>query len=111
MEGTWNAEYAKEVAQKDNDIILTNRTAFDAFEGTGLAEILESNNIGYFFVGGLLSNLCVEESMRTASEIEGVSTHLFPHFMISFPHIIFEIMMCPFLYLAYSSYEYILFRK
>ena len=74
-EGTWNAEFAEQVEQKETDIILTNREGSDAFLGTGLAEILENNNIASLFVGGFLSNLCVEETILAASDIESVSIY------------------------------------
>jgi len=70
-EGTWNAESA--LKPEDDDIILTNRSACNAFEGTGLAVILEEYGIGSLFVGGFLANICVEESIYSASNIEGVS--------------------------------------
>ena len=61
--GSWNANFANEVKQEEGDIILTNRQGFNAFDGTNLEGILKENNIGSLFVGGFLSNLCVEETI------------------------------------------------
>ena len=61
--GSWNANFASEVKQEEGDIILTDRQGFNAFDGTNLEGILKENNIGSLFVGGFLSNLCVEETI------------------------------------------------
>lgn len=74
-EGTWNAEFANQIKQEEGDIILTNRQGFDAFEGTKLEAILKENNIGSLFVGGFLSNLCVEETINTASDLADLDVY------------------------------------
>ena len=81
-EGTWNSEFAGEIQQEEEDIILTNRSSFDAFVGTGLEKLLDENNLGYLFVGEFLSNLCVEESIYSADEIEGVSYIIYLLFLM-----------------------------
>lgn len=75
VKGTWAAEFAEGVSREDGDVVLKNRTSFDAFAGTGFRELLEERNVGALFVGGFLTNVCVEETVRTASEIEGLAVY------------------------------------
>ena len=49
-ENTWNCEISHEVAPKNEDTILTDRTDFSAFAGTKLELILKMNSIDHFFV-------------------------------------------------------------
>lgn len=68
MENTWNAEFASECKPEEDDVILLNRKNFSAFEGTGLKDTLESNNIRRVFLMGFLSNGCIEETARDMRE-------------------------------------------
>jgi len=74
-EGTWNAEMAKGIDQREEDIVLQGRKCFWAFDGTNLADILKERNIKSFFAGGFLTNMCVEESIHEASQIEGLDVY------------------------------------
>ena len=73
--GSWNANFASQVKQEEGDIILTNRQGFNAFDGTNLESILKENNIGSLFVGGFLSNICVEETITYASDIANLDVY------------------------------------
>lgn len=66
-------ELAEQIELKKGDVILVHRKSFNAFTGTGLKEILAKNNVGVLFVGGFLTNVCVEETLIAASEIDDVS--------------------------------------
>eukprot|EP00581_Thalassiosira_minuscula_P001283 CAMPEP_0183742522 /NCGR_PEP_ID=MMETSP0737-20130205/64743_1 /TAXON_ID=385413 /ORGANISM="Thalassiosira miniscula, Strain CCMP1093" /LENGTH=702 /DNA_ID=CAMNT_0025978109 /DNA_START=295 /DNA_END=2403 /DNA_ORIENTATION=+ len=71
--GTPNVEIAKEMSVDTNvDVMLKDRQRYDAFIGTGLKEILIEKNVGRLFVGGFLTDLCVEETIHTAGDIEGL---------------------------------------
>ena len=48
--------------------ILTQKTLLDAFPGSDLEAHLVRNNIRTVVLGGLLTNCCVESTMRTAYE-------------------------------------------
>ena len=50
------------------DIIINGKRGLDAFPGTDLEEQLVSNGIKTVVLGGLLTNCCVESTMRTAFE-------------------------------------------
>ena len=67
VENTWNAKICDECKPESEDIILQNRTNFDAFEGTGLDSIMTKNKIRRVFIMGFLSNACVEETARSFS--------------------------------------------
>ena len=69
VEGTWNCEFAEEAQPEGADVILKNRNNFSAFRGTELENLLRDNNIERLFVMGFLSNVCVEETTREASEL------------------------------------------
>ena len=68
-EGTWNSNIIQELEPKSDEIILENRTNFSAFQGTGLASILKKNGITHVFLGGFLTNVCVEETLREMSSL------------------------------------------
>jgi nicotinamidase-related amidase len=66
--GTWNAEFVAGMEPKEGDIIIKGKRGLDAFPGTDLEEHLVENNIKTVVLGGLLTNCCVESTMRTAFE-------------------------------------------
>ena len=67
--GTRNCDFADEVRPQAADIILNGRKNFNAFEGTQLQEIIESKGITRLFVMGFLTNVCVEETTKEASNL------------------------------------------
>eukprot|EP00591_Stephanopyxis_turris_P017468 CAMPEP_0195539558 /NCGR_PEP_ID=MMETSP0794_2-20130614/50116_1 /TAXON_ID=515487 /ORGANISM="Stephanopyxis turris, Strain CCMP 815" /LENGTH=234 /DNA_ID=CAMNT_0040673595 /DNA_START=526 /DNA_END=1230 /DNA_ORIENTATION=+ len=71
-EGTWNCniidELTPDLSRSDDEVVLTGRTDFSAFEGTGLQELLEKRGVKNMFVAGFLTNGCVEETARAATE-------------------------------------------
>jgi len=69
VEGTWNCQFAEEVQPEGDDVVLKNRKNFSAFRGTELENLLRDRGIERLFVMGFLSNVCVEETTREASEL------------------------------------------
>ncbi|MBL4898961.1 MAG: cysteine hydrolase [Colwellia sp.] len=65
VKGTSGAEISQQFTMKDEDIIL-ERSAIIAFEGTNLTQILKDKGITTIILCGLLSDICVEGTMRTA---------------------------------------------
>ena len=49
-ENTWNCEIIHEVEPRNDDIILRDRSDFNAFAGTKLLSQLRDNDIDHFFV-------------------------------------------------------------
>ena len=68
-EGTWNCEFVAGFEPQDQDVLLQNRQDFDAFQGTGLEKLLRNANIGTLFIGGFLTNICVQDTTCTADEL------------------------------------------
>ena len=67
-EGTWNCNFADEVKPNVNDVILSGRTNFSAFEGTDLKNVLERNGVRQLFLMGFLTNVCVLDTSQAASD-------------------------------------------
>merc|ERR1712093_381612 len=67
-EGTWNAEFCKEMTPVDGDVVVKGKKGLDAFPGTDLEEKLKENGIETVVLGGFLTNCCVESTMRSAYE-------------------------------------------
>merc|ERR1712093_677832 len=67
-EGTWNAEFCKEMTPVDGDVVVKGKKGLDAFPGTDLEDQLKANGIETVVLGGFLTNCCVESTMRTAYE-------------------------------------------
>jgi len=68
-EGTWNSNIIQELEPKSDEIVLENRINFSAFQGTGLASVLKNNGITRVFLGGFLTNVCVEETIREMNSL------------------------------------------
>ena len=66
--GTWNADFVEGMAPKGDDIVIEGKRGLDAFPGSNLEETLIKHNIKTVVLGGLLTNCCVESTMRTAYE-------------------------------------------
>mmetsp|Transcript_46443 Transcript_46443/g.112578 ORF Transcript_46443/g.112578 Transcript_46443/m.112578 type:complete len:553 (+) Transcript_46443:105-1763(+) len=69
VEGTWNAEIIEELAPKSEDIILKGRNNFSVFQGTKLKEILKREKIKRLFIAGLLSNVCISNTVNDAGNM------------------------------------------
>jgi len=69
VEGSWNCAFADEVVVQAADVVLQDRANFSAFRGTQLADTIRDRGIQRLFVMGFLSNVCVEETTREASEL------------------------------------------
>merc|ERR1712178_564496 len=67
-EGTWNAEIAKEMGPKKEDVQVVGKKGLDAFPGTNLEALLVKHGIETVALCGLLTNCCIESTMRTACE-------------------------------------------
>ena len=63
---TWGAEVSDTVEGMHDDIVISNKSTLCSFASTNLEEVLRNNQIDTIAVTGLLTNLCVESTMRTA---------------------------------------------
>ncbi|HEY8536095.1 MAG TPA: isochorismatase family cysteine hydrolase [Vicinamibacterales bacterium] len=69
VRGTWDTEVIAELPVADEDVIV-DKTRFNAFHGTPLQLILARHDIRELFVAGVLTNVCVESTVRTARELD-----------------------------------------
>merc|ERR1719217_1945110 len=67
-EGTWNAEFCKEMAPKAGDKVVSGKKGLDAFPNTDLDALLKAAGAETVVLCGFLTNCCVESTMRTACE-------------------------------------------
>lgn len=63
---TWGAKVADVLDVHDGDIVVDNKSTTCAFATTKLDEVLDEHGITYVVLAGLLTNICVETTMRTA---------------------------------------------
>ncbi|MCH9647996.1 MAG: cysteine hydrolase [Deltaproteobacteria bacterium] len=64
--GTWGAEVAQCLQVEDGDVVLGEKNTTCAFASTSLEEELRRRGVTHLALGGLLTNVCVESTMRTA---------------------------------------------
>ena len=65
-EGSWNAEIITQLQPEPSETVLDIKCALDCFEDNILEKILVEKGISTLVFGGLLTNGCVESTMRTA---------------------------------------------
>jgi nicotinamidase-related amidase len=68
VKGTWGAAIVDDLAPQDGDIVIEGKRGLDTFASTNLDFILRSKGIETVLIGGVLTNCCVESTMRTAYE-------------------------------------------
>ena len=64
--GSWGAKVAENLDVAENDIIIDNKSGTCAFATTDLEMVLKQKGISNIILGGLLTNICIETTMRTA---------------------------------------------
>jgi len=65
IKGTWGGGIDAAFDKRDGDIVI-ERSAIIAFEGTGLEQKLKERSINTLILVGLLSDVCIEGTMRAA---------------------------------------------
>ena len=64
--GSWGAEVAEDLEIQDSDIVVDGKSTTCAFATTDLDSVLKKHGITTLALGGLLTNICIESTMRTA---------------------------------------------
>jgi ureidoacrylate peracid hydrolase len=64
--GSWEAEFAAPVAPLDGEHIIS-KNRYDAFIGTRLERLLHRDGIRTLIVGGVVTTVCVESTIRDAA--------------------------------------------
>lgn len=67
--GTWGADVADVLDRQDSDIVVDGKSSMCAFATTDLKDVLDKYGIRTVVLGGLLTNACVESTMRTAYDM------------------------------------------
>jgi ureidoacrylate peracid hydrolase len=65
LAGTWDVEIVDELAPEDGDIVI-DKTRFDAFLNTPLDPILRHLKVRRLTICGVITNFCVETTVRGA---------------------------------------------
>ena len=63
--GGRDAEIVRALAPRSGDVVI-DKTRYDPFLGTGLESLLRRRGVGSIVVAGLLTNVCVESTVRGA---------------------------------------------
>ena len=69
LEGSWGTEIIDELKPRDDEMIIVKRR-FGAFTGTELDMMLRTFDIRYLIFTGVATNVCVETSLREASQLQ-----------------------------------------
>lgn len=64
-EETWDSEITKSLLPRENEYVVMKKR-LDPFIGTNLLKILHKNNIRRVVVSGVITNICVESTVRSA---------------------------------------------
>jgi len=65
---TWAADFHPMMTPSPGDVVVKGKRGLDSFPGTDLEARLREHGIETVVIGGLLTNCCVESTMRTAFE-------------------------------------------
>ncbi len=69
LEGTWGTEIIDELKPLSGEMVIVKRR-FGAFSGTELDMMLRTFDIRYLLFTGVATNVCVETSLREASQLQ-----------------------------------------
>ena len=69
LEGTWGTEIIDELKPHEDEMVIVKRR-FGAFSGTELDMMLRTFDIRYLIFTGVATNICVETSLREASQLQ-----------------------------------------
>jgi ureidoacrylate peracid hydrolase len=65
--GSWDAEIVDELTPQDGDVVI-DKSRYSAFYGTRLEPTLTARGISSLVVAGVTTNMCVETTVRDASQ-------------------------------------------
>ncbi len=69
LEGAWGTEIIDELKPRTDEMVIVKRR-FGAFSGTELDMMLRTFDIRYLIFTGVATNVCVETSLREASQLQ-----------------------------------------
>jgi len=65
ISNTWDSDIIEDFNIKEDDLIV-EKNKYDAFSNNVLDEFLNSNEINHIYVTGVLTDICVESTLRSA---------------------------------------------
>jgi ureidoacrylate peracid hydrolase len=83
--GSWGAEFYEGIDIQEHDIVIEAKSGICAFTGTNLDLILRHHGITSIALAGLLTNVCIESTMRTAYNL-GYQIHTLTDCMATVSH-------------------------
>ncbi|WP_438382601.1 isochorismatase family cysteine hydrolase [Asaia sp. BMEF1] len=66
--GSWGAQIVESLKPQEGDIVIAGKRGLCGFASTNLDFVLRQNGITRIALGGLLTDCCVESTMRSAYE-------------------------------------------
>lgn len=63
--GTWDSDILEVIAPRAEDVVI-DKTRYDAFLGTPLESVLHGKGVTDLYLCGVVTNICVESTARTA---------------------------------------------
>lgn len=81
----WGAAFYEGIDIQDHDLVIDNKSGICAFAGTNLDLILRHHGITAIALTGLLTNICIESTMRTAYNL-GYRVHTLTDCMATVSH-------------------------
>ena len=67
--GTWGAEIVRDLGPEPGDVVVEGKRSCCGFATTNLDFLLRQKGIRNLAVGGFLTNVCVESTVRTAADL------------------------------------------
>jgi len=69
-EGSWGGEFVEKLAPKDNEFVASEHSCSSGFAGTNLHAHLKVKEISHLIVVGMITNSCVESTVRSAIDLD-----------------------------------------
>jgi nicotinamidase-related amidase len=67
---TWGGDFAESLAPKENEFVASEHACSSGFAGTNLHDHLAENGITHLIVVGMITNSCIEATVRSAIDLD-----------------------------------------
>lgn len=69
-QGKWGGDFAERLAPKENEFVASEHACSSGFAGTNLHAHLRENGITHIIVVGMITNSCIEATVRSAIDLD-----------------------------------------
>lgn len=69
-QGTWGGDYAEGLAPIEDEFVASEHACSSGFAGTNLHDNLTENGITHLIVVGMITNSCIEATVRSAIDLD-----------------------------------------